>query len=122
MFHAQALCRFRSGLDFRLQTDAQKRGLGWQEEPTFTRPSVDGEQGPHRVPQAREVIEERVLAETISGGTQLGTGVKQENPVAERNRGSLPALVYCRVLRCRRTSKTDENNRQNQSRNSHGRI
>ncbi len=40
----------------------------------------------------------------------------------ERSGGSLPALVYNRVLRCRRACKTDENDCQNQSRNSHGRI
>src|SRR5579862_1889479 len=122
MFHTQALCCFRSGLNFRLQTDLQKRGFGWQEKPAFTRSSVDGEHGPHSVPQAREVIEERVLAETISSEIQLGTGVKQENPVAERSGGSLPALAYDRVLRRRHASKTDENNRQNQSRNSHGGV
>ena len=80
----------------------------------FARSSVNGEHGPHRVPQAREVIEERVLAETISGEIQLGTGVKQENPVTERSGGSLTALVYNGVLRCRYAGKTDENDRQNQ--------
>ena len=39
-----------------------------------------------------------------------------------RSGGSLPALAYDRVLRRRHASKTDENNRQNQSRNSHGGI
>ncbi|MGA7684853.1 MAG: hypothetical protein WCA58_07560, partial [Terriglobales bacterium] len=59
--------------------------------------------------------------ETISGEIQLGTGVKQKNPVAECSGGSLSALVYNRVLRCRRARKADQNNCQNQ-RNSHGRI
>src|ERR1700683_234582 len=122
MLHAQTLCRFRSGLNFRLQADSQERRIGWQEKPTFTRASVNGEHSPHRVPQACEVIEERVLAKTISGEIQLGTGVEQENPVAKRSGGSLAALAYDCVFRCRRASKTNGNNRQNQSRNSHGRI
>jgi len=97
VFHSQSFRILCSLAHFGLQSSLAVRRVGWQEQPAFAGLTLNSEDRTHGIFQTTEVIEVRILAESIAKQIETRTGMQQYYAIVKCGGSSLPTLGKVRL-------------------------